>query len=129
LRLPFLLFYLKDLNMQRRYLFAYSVVSALMLGAAAGPVLAQGYPNKVVKLQVPFAPGGTTDIVARVIAEPLGKALGQSVIVENKAGGGGVVGALETARAPFPTAIRWAWPRCPPPRPIRPSTPRSRTTR
>jgi tripartite-type tricarboxylate transporter receptor subunit TctC len=86
------------MNMQRRYLFAYSVVSALMLGAAAGPVLAQGYPNKVIKLQVPFAPGGTTDIVARVIAEPLGKALGQSVIVENKAGGGGVVGALEIAR-------------------------------
>ncbi|MEO7885617.1 MAG: tripartite tricarboxylate transporter substrate binding protein BugE [Polaromonas sp.] len=85
--------------MQRRFLFAYSVVSALALGAAAGPVLAQGYPNKVVKLVVPFAPGGTTDIVARVISEPLGKALGQSVIVENRAGGGGVVGALETSRA------------------------------
>lgn len=84
--------------MQRRYLFAYSVVSALALGAA-GPVLSQGYPNKVVKLVVPFAPGGTTDIVARVISEPLGKALGQSVIVENRAGGGGVVGALETSRA------------------------------
>lgn len=85
--------------MQRRYLFAYSVVSALALGTAAGPALAQGYPNKVVKLVVPFAPGGTTDIVARVISEPLGKALGQSVIVENRAGGGGVVGALETSRA------------------------------
>jgi tripartite-type tricarboxylate transporter receptor subunit TctC len=85
--------------MKRRYLFACSVVSALGLGIAAGPVLAQGYPNKVVKLVVPFAPGGTTDIVARVISEPLGKALGQSVIVENRAGGGGVVGALETSRA------------------------------
>lgn len=85
--------------MQRRYLFSLSTLSALALIAATGSVWAQAYPSKVVKLQVPFAPGGTTDIVARVISEPLGKALGQSVIVENKAGGGGVVGASETARA------------------------------
>jgi tripartite-type tricarboxylate transporter receptor subunit TctC len=84
--------------MHRRTVFALSAVAALTLGAA-GSALAQGYPNKVIKLQVPFAPGGTTDIVGRVIAEPLGKALGQTVIVENKAGGGGVVGATETARA------------------------------
>jgi tripartite-type tricarboxylate transporter receptor subunit TctC len=72
---------------------------ALSLMALSGASMAQGYPNKVIKLQVPFAPGGTTDIIARVIAEPLGKALGQSVIVENKAGGGGVVGANETAKS------------------------------
>ena len=85
--------------MQRRYLLTLSTVSALTLMAVAGPAFAQPYPNKVVKLQVPFAPGGTTDLVARVIAEPLGKVIGQTVIVENKAGGGGVVGASETARA------------------------------
>ena len=85
--------------MQRRYLFALSAVYALTLVTAVSPALAQNYPNKVVKLQIPFAPGGTTDIIGRVIAEPLGKALGQIVIVENRAGGGGVVGATEIARA------------------------------
>ena len=82
--------------MKRRCLLAFS---ALALTAATGGVMAQGYPNKVVKLQIPFAPGGTTDIIGRVMADPLGKALGQVVIVENKAGGGGVIGATETARA------------------------------
>jgi tripartite-type tricarboxylate transporter receptor subunit TctC len=79
--------------MHRRVLFAVG------LWVASGAALAQGYPNKIIKLQVPFAPGGTTDIIARVIADPLGKVLGQSVIVENKAGGGGVVGANETAKS------------------------------
>jgi tripartite-type tricarboxylate transporter receptor subunit TctC len=84
------------MTMQRRFIFA---LSSIALTVAAGTAFAQGYPNKVIKLQIPFAPGGTTDIVGRTIADPLGKVLGQTVIVENKAGGGGVVGATEIARA------------------------------
>jgi tripartite-type tricarboxylate transporter receptor subunit TctC len=72
---------------------------ALSLVLMSGAVLAQGYPNKVIKLQIPFAPGGTTDIIGRTISDALGKALGQTVVIENKAGGGGIIGANETAKA------------------------------
>jgi tripartite-type tricarboxylate transporter receptor subunit TctC len=82
--------------LHRRTLLA-AVAGAL--SSATGIAAAQAYPSKPVRLVVPFAPGGTTDIVARVVSEKVGAALGQTMIVENKAGGGGSVGATEIARA------------------------------
>src|SRR5260221_12968810 len=71
----------------------------LTLVLASTGALAQAYPTKPIKLGVPFAPRGTTDIIARVIAEPLTKELGQPVPVDNPAARGGAIGANETARA------------------------------
>ncbi|HNJ82868.1 MAG TPA: tripartite tricarboxylate transporter substrate binding protein BugE [Piscinibacter sp.] len=82
--------------MHRRPLLA---VVALALAGATPLAFAQAYPAKPVRLIVPFAPGGTTDIVARVVAEKVNAALGQTMVVENKAGGGGSVGANEIAKS------------------------------
>jgi len=84
--------------MNRRFLMTRLALAALA-SFAWGQGFAQGYPNRTIQLIVPFAPGGTTDIVTRVIADPLGKVLGHPVIVVNRAGGGGVVGSNETAKA------------------------------
>ena len=81
--------------MIRRNTLALGILA--LLGTAAQAQAS--YPSKPIRLLVPFAAGGTTDLIARIVAEPLWRELGQPVIVENKGGGGGSIGAAETARA------------------------------
>ena len=82
-----------------RRMFCPASLAFFLISLAPLSAWSQAYPTKPVRLVVPFAPGGTTDIVARVVAEKIHLALGQPLIVENKAGGGGSVGANETAKA------------------------------
>lgn len=83
------------MKMKRRTLYGLAAASVLLPAAA----MAQ-YPDKPIKLIVPYSPGGTTDIMARTLQEPLSKALGQPVIVDNKAGAAGAIGAKQVATAP-----------------------------
>ena len=77
----------------------HGIGAALALAAAPGIAQTASWPNKPIRYIVPFAPGGTTDILARTIGERLGAALGQPIVVENKPGQGGSIGAAELARA------------------------------
>jgi len=72
---------------------------AFAAGAGTAQTAASNWPTKPIRYIVPFAPGGTTDILARMVGEKLAVALGQPIVVENKAGQGGSIGAAELARA------------------------------
>ncbi len=75
------------------------VVAALTAVVLAAPVLAQDYPSRPIRLIVPFPPGGGTDSVSRLVAQELSKSTGWTVVVENKAGAGGMIGLSEAAKA------------------------------
>jgi tripartite-type tricarboxylate transporter receptor subunit TctC len=86
---------MKPLSRLARLAFA-----AAGLAILAGSAHAQTYPSKPIRWIVPFPPGGSTDLLARVVGQKLTEAWGQQVIVENKGGAGGTLGAAEAARAP-----------------------------
>src|SRR5690349_18584590 len=74
-------------------------VAALALAASFGASAQSGYPNKPIKVIVPFAAGSTTDIIARAITDKMAQSLGQPVVVDNRAGASGTIGQAAVAQA------------------------------
>ena len=82
------------------------LAAAATLGVVGGAVAEDAYPSRPLKLIAPIAPGGLTDALARVLATALGERLGQPVVVDNRAGAGGIIG-MTAAPSRRPTATRW----------------------
>lgn len=76
------------------------LAAGLAVCASMGQAMAQTYPSKPITLVIPFPPGGPTDLVARVLAKKLGEQMGQSVVVDNKPGANGNIGAMAVVKAP-----------------------------
>jgi tripartite-type tricarboxylate transporter receptor subunit TctC len=86
--------------MFRRHLLGHLACAALAATVSLPAAAQDAWPSKPIKIVSPFPPGGTSDVMARMIAEPLGKELGQQVIVENIGGAGGTIGTLRAVRMP-----------------------------
>jgi len=83
-----------------RWVHAIAAAALLLAIGSAPSAPAQDYPNQTVRIVVPFVAGGGVDVVARLIAPRLGEALGQSVIIENRGGAGGMLGTAAVAQSP-----------------------------
>jgi tripartite-type tricarboxylate transporter receptor subunit TctC len=85
------------MTLTKRALLATAALAALC--ATTGGASAQGYPNKPITMIVPFAAGGPTDIIARIVSDPMSKTLGQQIVIENVAGAGGTTGITRAVTA------------------------------
>src|SRR6516165_11168072 len=79
--------------------FLQLVTGAGTLSGAPRVVRAQAYPTRSITIIVPFAPGGSTDVIARLVGEHMSRTLGQQLVIENFAGAGGTVGSIRAMRA------------------------------
>ena len=86
--------------MRRRDLFLLLLIVAGALAGTSISAIAQKYPSRFIRLVVPFAPGGSNDIIARLIGDKLAEAVGQTVVVENRPGAGGALAAGQVASSP-----------------------------
>jgi len=86
------------MKIERRQ-FLHLAAGAVALPAVSRIAWAQTYPTRSITMVVPFAPGGTTDVVARIVGEHLSRRLGQQFVIENVAGAGGTTGTIRTMRA------------------------------
>ena len=75
------------------------VTQSFLAAGTTSVAFAQTYPSQPIRIIVPFAPGGSTDVVARLISDSLSRQLGQAVVIENKGGAGGTIGTMEVVRA------------------------------
>src|SRR5262249_50806778 len=85
--------------------FARALAASMLCAVTASGAAAQTYPNRPVTLVVAFAPGGADDATARILQDPMQKALGQPIVVENVSGAGGMIGAAKVARAERTVAL------------------------
>jgi tripartite-type tricarboxylate transporter receptor subunit TctC len=85
---------------RQHFLLCAAATAAALLGLGTGARAAEPWPAKPITMVIPFPPGGTLDVVGRLLAQKLGQQLGQTVIVDNRAGGAGTIGASAVARAP-----------------------------